>query len=124
MTNLTLSALLHTWILDLDGTIVEHNGYLKPTGDRLLDGAKDFMSSIPTDDMVLFLTSRTEDYKKQTERFLQNNGIRYDMIVYNVPFGERILINDNKPSGLQCAYAFGKERDASLNIKIQVDNSL
>ena len=30
--NITLSPLGHTWLLDLDGTIVKHNGY-KEGGD-------------------------------------------------------------------------------------------
>ena len=45
--NLTLSALPHTWILDLDGTLVEHNGYKIYGKDRLLKGVWDFYRSIP-----------------------------------------------------------------------------
>ena len=37
---LSLSKLPHTWILDLDGTIVKHNGYKLDGKDSLLEGAK------------------------------------------------------------------------------------
>ena len=35
--DLKISTLGHTWILDLDGTLVEHNGY-KTGEDKLLKG--------------------------------------------------------------------------------------
>lgn len=38
---LVLSALPHTWIFDIDGTICVHNGY-KNGGDVLLNGVKKF----------------------------------------------------------------------------------
>ena len=95
--NLTLSPLPHTWILDLDGTIVEHNGYKKYGYDVFLEGAEDFLRSIPDEDMIIFITSRTEGSKELTLRFLNENRIRYDHIIWNAPYGERILINDRKP---------------------------
>lgn len=42
MNKLILSTLAHTWILDLDGTIVKHNGYKLDGTDTLLEGAKEF----------------------------------------------------------------------------------
>ena len=38
--------------------------------------------------------------------------------------GERILVNDKKPSGLVTAYAVNKERDAPLDLKIVIDETL
>ena len=92
---LTLSALPHTWILDLDGTIVVHNGYKMYGKDVFLDGAKEFLCSIPREDMIVFLTSRKKEYADVTETFLNENGIRYNTIVYEAPYGERILVNIN-----------------------------
>jgi hypothetical protein len=43
---LTLSPLAHTWLLDLDGVIVKHNGYKLDGRDTLLDGAMKFLRSI------------------------------------------------------------------------------
>ena len=94
-----MTALPKTWILDLDGTIVKHNGYKIDGADSLLEGADNLLSQIKENDMVIFVTSRKRDYKEMTERFLDQHGIRYDKIIYEAPYGERILVNDRKPSG-------------------------
>jgi hypothetical protein len=109
---LTLSSLGHTWILDLDGTLVKHNGYKIDGHDTLLDGAEDFLRSIPNGDMIVIITSRTLEYKEMTECFLAEHEIRCDRIIYGAPFGERIVVNDRKPSGLNTALAVNVERDA------------
>ena len=59
--HIDLSSLGHTWILDLDGTIVKHNGYKTDGYDTFLPGAEKFLQSIPEGDMVLFLTSSKSD---------------------------------------------------------------
>lgn len=121
---LKLSTLNHTWIIDLDGTLVEHNGY-KTGEDKLLDGAYEFMHSIPENDYILIITARELDAKEKTENFLNRNGIRYNQILFEMPMGERILINDNKPSGLKCALALSPERNQGLrNLKVEIDKKL
>ena len=121
---LKLSTLPHTWIFDIDGTIVKHNGYLTPEGDTFLEGVEDFLKSIPDKDMIIFLTARAEIDRDRTENFLKSHGIRYDHIIFNAPIGERILINDDKPSGLSTAHAIRLKRDVWENIKIVEDESL
>jgi len=116
---LKFSPLNKTWILDIDGTIVKHNGYKIDGHDTLLEGALDFLNSIPNDDMVIFITSRTDEYKDITVRFLQNNKIRFDHIIFNAPFGERILINDRKPSGLDMAFSVNTCRDEFCKTKFE-----
>lgn len=108
---INLSTLGHTWILDLDGTIVKHNGYKIDGQDTLLDGALEFLKNISEKDMIVFITSRKSEYREQTEEFLKKNNIRYDAILYNAPYGERILINDAKPSGLCTSVAINTRRD-------------
>ena len=121
---ITLSNLSKTWIFDVDGTIVEHNGYLK-NGDKLLDGVKEFFNNnIKDGDAVILLTSRKECYIKDLKIFLLQNNIRFDSLIYNLPFGERILFNDKKPSGLKTAFAINLDRDSMLKIKINIDDSL
>ncbi len=120
---LPLSPLGHTWILDLDGTLVKHNGYKLNGHDSFVDGAKEFLDRIKPQDMVILLTSRTEDVRAETELFLRENGIRFDAILYGVPYGERILINDDKPSGLRMAIAVRKERDAAFLLKTYDDET-
>lgn len=121
---LVLSTLGHTWILDLDGTIVKHNGYKIGGIDSFLPGAVEFLSTIPEKDMIIFLTSRTEEYSALTEDFLKSNNIRYDQIIYGAPYGERILINDDKPSGLKMGIAINKTRDSSVAVSYEEDESL
>jgi 23S rRNA G2445 N2-methylase RlmL len=122
--NLTLSPLGHTWILDLDGTIVKHNGYKLDGYDTFLEGAEDFLRSIPESDMIIFLTSRTNNERALTEKFLRDNKIRYDEIIFNVPYGERILINDMKPSGLKTSISINAERDVFAISSIEIDDNL
>ncbi len=121
---LTLSSLGHTWILDLDGTIVKHNGYKLDGHDTFLEGAEDFLKSIPSGDMIIFITSRKLEYKEQTEGFLRKHSIHYDHIIYEAPYGERVLVNDNKLSGLKMAFSVDKNRDAPLTIKVSIDKTI
>ena len=121
--NLVLSSLSHTWICDVDGTICVHNGY-KNGGDVLLSGVKELFNQIPQGDMIIFVTSRKIDEKQNLENFLTKNGLRFNHIIYDAPMGERILINDDKPSGLKMAYAIDKKRDADLNLVIKIDEAL
>ncbi len=119
-----LSSLGKTWLFDIDGTICKHNGYKIDGEDTLLDGAKEFINSLSLDDKIIMLTSRTEDQASFTEDFLRKNGIRYDSIVYGLPYGERILINDKKPSGLNTAIAINTDRDVFCGSTFDVDLSL
>jgi excinuclease UvrABC helicase subunit UvrB len=123
MNNITLSALPKTWIIDVDGTIVKHNGHL---GDRddLLDGVKEFFAKIAAQDKIILLTARKKIYEEQLVIFLKNNGIRFDQIICDLPTGERIILNDKKPSGLKTAYAINVDRDAPLEVKVKIDKSL
>ena len=121
---ITLSTLGHTWLLDLDGTIVEHNGYKIFGEDRFLDGAEEFLKSIPEGDMIVFITSRKNEYKALTEKFLKDHKVRYDYIIYEAPYGERVLINDKKPSGLCMGYVLNKGRNEDVSIDICIDKKL
>lgn len=121
---ITVSALPKTWILDIDGTIVKHNGYKIDGADTLLPGALEFLQNIPKEDKIIFLTSRTDAEKELTLQFLADNGIRYDEIIWNAPYGERILINDAKPSGLKTAIALSPKRDEFFEESFVVDSQL
>lgn len=122
--NIVLSNLGHTWILDLDGTIVKHNGYKIDGVDTFLEGAKEFLDGLPQKDMIVFLTSRTKEYQNLTEEFLRNNGVRYHAIIFDAPYGERILVNDNKPSGLSMSISVCTKRDEFMTVSIVEDESL
>ena len=123
MEDLKLSSLPKTWIFDLDGTIPVHNGY-KNGGDRILPGVKEFFDKIPETDHILILTARKEEVLESTIEFLKDNGIRYNNILADIPFGERILLNDMKDSGLKTAYAVNLKRDEGLNFSVYIDEDL
>lgn len=121
---LRISPLGHSWILDFDGTLVEHNGY-KTGEDKFLPGAKEFLLSIPKDDYILITTAREKEAKEKTVKFLNDNGIRFNEILFEMPMGERILINDDKPSGLRCAYAITPNRNQGLEyLDVVIDENL
>lgn len=122
--DLVLSTLGHTWIIDLDGTIVKHNGYKVDGEDTFLTGAKEFLDKIPSKDVIIFLTSRTDEHKKETLFFLNKYHIRFDHIIFNVPYGERILINDDKPSGLHMSIAITGKRDSNICPNVIEDDTL
>ena len=103
----------HTWFFDVDGTLLKHNGYY--TGkEELLPGVKDLWKQIPVDDTIIIVSAREEEYRERTLKFLDSEGIRYDYALFGVPTGERILVNDEKPEGLQTAIAWNVKRDAGF----------
>lgn len=118
------TALAKTWVLDLDGTIVKHNGYKLDGKDTLLEGADNLLAQIKPEDMVIFVTSRKLKYKEDTEQFLKEMGIRYDSIIYEAPYGERILVNDRKPSGLDMAFAINTDRDIVADMVLKINEEL
>lgn len=119
-----VSSLPKTWILDLDGTIVKHNGYKTDGCDSFLPGAEEFLKNIPQEDMVIFITSRAEEHRRMTERFLQAHGVRYNGIICGAPYGERILVNDRKPSGLGMAIAVNTIRDQFMDTVFVLNEAL
>lgn len=121
---LELSSLNKTWILDVDGTLVKHNGYLIDGYDTLLDGVKEFFEKISPEDKIVLLTARKAEYLENLKKFLKENDIRYDYLLTDMPMGERILVNDDKPSGLKCAYAINKKRNSELVIDYKINEDL
>ena len=107
--------LSHTWFVDLDGTILEHNAYLIKKKDKLLKGVKSFFRKIPKGDKIIITTSRDKKYSKITINFLRKNKIKFNKIIFNLPFGERILINDIKPKKkMRTAKSINLKRNSGL----------
>ena len=116
---LVLSTLPKTWIFDLDGTLLKHNGYKMDGKDTTLSGVKEYLNGIPAEDKIIILTSRTDEYRELTLSFLEEHQIHYDEILFNMPMGERIIVNDRKPSGLDMAVALNIDRDVFILPKIK-----
>lgn len=124
MDELILSSLPHTWIIDLDGTIVKHNGDLIDGYDTILSESVAFLSSLPDEDRIIILTARSFDRRDRTISFLNENHVRYDDILFGMPVGERVLINDSKPSGLTMSYAIDVKRDSGIILDIEINTHL
>lgn len=121
--DLRLSTLPKTWIFDLDGTLLEHNGY-KFGGDKVLSGVEEFFKKISENDYVIILTARKEEEFQETVEFLKKHNIRFDKILFNIPIGERVLFNDRKPSGLDMAFAINLDRDMGLDVNYVTDEKI
>lgn len=121
---LEFSPLAKTWVLDVDGTLVKHNGYKIDGYDTLLDGVQDFFNNLSADDKIVLLTARKGDFLEDLKLFLKEHNIRYDYLLTDMPMGERILVNDRKPSGLDMAFAINKNRDAAFDIAYKINEDL
>lgn len=120
---LTLSSLGRTWMIDIDGVILTHNGYLGD-GDRLLPGALGFWEQVRPEDRVIIMTARDESVRDDTLAFLRKHGLRVDHAIFGLPHGERIVINDRKPSGLDTAYAVNLNRNQGLgSVRIEQEGA-
>ena len=108
--------LSHTWFIDLDGSIVKHNGYIIDKVDTLLTGVKIFFMKISKNDKIIITTSRKKRFKKKTIDFLKKNKIRFNEIIFDLPHGERILINDIKPhQKLKTSISINLNRNSGLS---------
>ena len=115
---------MKTWFVDIDGTIVEHRSnkeISEATHEKLLPGSKEFLQEArQRGDQIILTTARLTLHREHTERMLNDFGIPYDEIIYNLSPYERILINDIKPEGdhrareMYTAYAINVERNRGL----------
>jgi hypothetical protein len=112
--DLGLEHLGKTWFIDLDGTLLIHNGYLK-NGDSLTPNSLTFINEVISQkDYIIITTGRDEYYREETIKFLNNNGIRFNHIIFGLPTGPRIVVNDTKPDGTKTAYAISVVRDSGV----------
>ena len=119
-----VSTLAHTWLIDVDGTVLAHNGHLQGE-DRLLPGVREFWRLIPDGDVVILLSARKESEREATLARIEAHGLRYNQAIFGLPTGERILINDSKPGGLVTALAVSVARDAGLEaVGVAIDPTL
>jgi hypothetical protein len=122
--NIVLSRLPHTWLIDVDGTIVKHNGH-KDGCDELLPGVKEFWDQIPDQDFVILLSARLREEQADTMEMIRRYGLRFDKALFGMPTGERVLINDVKPGGLKTALALNIERNKGFEgVSISYDPNL
>lgn len=93
--------------------------------ELMLPDSKEFMNNIPRNDYIILTTARERRHSYQTEEFLRRNDIQWNQIIYDLPSGRRILINDseevyiNEEQGttelLVKAYGIPVERNRGVN---------
>lgn len=107
-----------TIICDIDGTLIKHHGNLSQQllkEPELLPGTLEKLNEWDRKGyQIILLTGRKESMRKITEEYLSKMGIFYDKLIMGVTSGERVLINDNKPSGQKTAFAVCIERNEGL----------
>ena len=125
--NLKISKLSHTWFIDLDGTIFKHNKYKENGFDIIVNSnVQKFFNQIPKNDILIFTTSRSSSLSKLCETSLKEilNIKQNFTIIYGLPHGERILINDSKPSGMITSLAINIDRDNFPEFILNEDQSI
>lgn len=101
-----------------------HNGHLRGA-DRLLPGVREFWSGLAPADTIIVLTARAAEHAATIRAFFAGHGLRLDHLVTGCGVGERILFNDDKPSGLRMAHAVSRPRDAGLDgVSLTLDSNL
>jgi len=97
-----LDLLPKTIICDIDGCILQHMGSLyKMQTDPpiLLNGVKEkFDEWDKKAYKIVLLTGRKESMREITEKQLRSHGLFWDVLVMGATRGQRVLINDLKPS--------------------------
>lgn len=124
MKSIILSDLPKTWLIDIDGVIFVHNSHLTPDGDQLVEGVVELFEQILPQDTIILLTSRDAKYRLVTIKSLKKYNFRFDDLIFNLPPGERVVINDMKASGLKTAIAINTTRDNLGDITIVRDTEL
>lgn len=123
-----------TWFIDIDGTIFDHkSNHDGVQEDQILDGTKEFWDNIPEADCIVLTTGRPSWWREETVSALEGFGLRYDVLLMDLPSGRRMLINDTKPPGssygnvitVPMAFCRNVERNVGVNWNdMQMDNML
>jgi haloacid dehalogenase-like hydrolase len=92
-----------TVFLDLDGTLVFHNYETGINQDKLLPGTLEALAALRSENYYIVLTTgRTE---QQCLSFLnemeKTHGFKFDRLVFDLPTGIRVLVNDRETDSLQ-----------------------
>ena len=109
-----------TIFLDIDGCIFKHKGNLSNQIleiTELLPGVTEKINEWNAEDhKIILVTGRKESMRKFTEEQLLKHGIFYDQLIMGITGGERVLINDTKPTKklIPTAVAITVERNKGL----------
>jgi hypothetical protein len=120
---LEMSCLSKTWFVDVDGVLVKHNGHLTG-GDQWFESTLEFLNNISQEDKVILTTSRRQEDINFLIEELNSKGINIYSAITELPHGERIVINDRKPSGLRTSFSISLDRDAGTKDVVIANNPI
>ena len=88
-----------TLFIDIDGVLVENSGqYFSPRWGEtsaITENVKAINSMFDSGKtQVILTTARKDSFKKQTEKQLENAGVKYHQIIYGLLHCKRIIVND------------------------------
>ena len=115
-----MSNKLKTIFCDLDGTLVKHSNPIEiqnPNHElEVLPGTHDKLREWDTKGYYIVITTgRKRSAREATKKQLSRAGILYDELIMGFGGGDRILINDRKPSSdRDTAYVINVDRNLGL----------
>jgi phosphoglycolate phosphatase-like HAD superfamily hydrolase len=110
-----------TIILDIDGTLIKHYGTSQTSvGEpKILPGVIKKLNEWDIKGYnIILMTGRRESLRQLTEEQLLKVGIFYDQLIMGIGGGQRVLINDLKPAGVDfgdTATAIQLERNKGIS---------
>ena len=114
---LRLSNLPKTWFLDVDGTIVEHNTQFSGETIEFLPNVEDFLVKLGNNDSIVLTSARKFDNIEFIANYIEKiSPAKVVKVIEEIGVGERILVNDEKPSGLKTAYSLNVKRNNGFDI--------
>ena len=98
-----------TLFVDFDGTTFYH------ATENIIPGTKEkFDEWNEKGYTIIITTARPSSAKEQTLRALDENGLQYHAIIFDLPNGDRVVLNDIK-EGKNRAFAINIERDKGID---------
>ena len=98
-----------TLFVDFDGTTFYH------ATENIIPGTKEkFDEWNEKGYTIIITTARPSSAKEQTLRALDENGLQYHAIIFDLPNGDRVVLNDIK-EGKNRAFAINVERDKGID---------
>lgn len=99
-------------IFDIDNTILYHTNrnpfnWSDLSGDKVIKGMKELIKYLDLENiMIILITGRPESVRPQTEEWLDNNNIQYDILYMKDgdPYGKAYLFKEKILKNIQNDY--------------------
>ena len=99
---------MKTLFVDFDGTTFEH------ATENILPGTKEKFDEWNDKGYTIIITNaRPSSSQEQTIRALDENCLLYHAVIFDLPNGDRVVLNDLK-EGRERAFAYNVERNGGI----------